>query len=110
MATPHAFERHAECAELGRIIAEKVNRYTAPVTVLIPRRAISIISAPGQPFHDPAADEALFTALRSHLRRDIPVVEMDVEINAPEFARACAEALLTYMKQFQAARNPTEAR
>src|SRR5687768_17893462 len=27
------------CAELGRIIAEKLNRYTAPVTVLIPRLA-----------------------------------------------------------------------
>ena len=84
----------AECAELGRIVAEKVNRYTAPVTVLIPRRAISIISAPGQPFHDPAADEALFTALRKHLRPEIPVVELDVEINDPVFARACAEALL----------------
>ena len=100
----------AECAELGRIIAEKVNRYTAPVTVLIPRRAISIISAPGQPFHDPAADNALFSALRNHLRRENPVVEMDVEINAPEFARACAEALLKNMKQFQAVRISTGAR
>ncbi len=33
----------AECAELGRIIAQKVNRYTAPVTVLIPRQAISVL-------------------------------------------------------------------
>ena len=93
----------AECTELGRIIANKVNGYTAPVTVLIPRRAISIISAPGQPFHDPAADTALFTALRSHLRRDVPVVEMDVEINDPAFARACAEALLANMRAKSAA-------
>jgi uncharacterized protein (UPF0261 family) len=84
----------AECAELGKIIAEKINRYTAPVTVLFPRRAISIISAPGQPFHDPAADDALFTALCSHLRPEIPLVEMDAELNDPVFARACAEALL----------------
>jgi len=47
-----------ECTELGRIIAEKINRYTAPVTALLLLRAISIISAPGQPFHDPAADAA----------------------------------------------------
>jgi uncharacterized protein (UPF0261 family) len=84
----------AENAELGRIIAEKLNRYTAPVTVLLPRQAISVISAPGQPFHDSAADQALFSALRSHLRKDIPVVEMDVAINDPTFARACAETLL----------------
>jgi uncharacterized protein (UPF0261 family) len=88
----------AESAELGRIIAEKVNRYAAPVTVLLPRRALSIISAPGKPFHDPAADEALFAALRTHLRQEVPVVELDMEINDPAFARACAEALLRNMR------------
>ena len=84
----------AECAELGRILAEKLNRYPAPVTFLIPRRAISVISAAGKPFHDQAADEALFSAVKAGLRRDIPVVELDVEINDPAFARACAETLL----------------
>ena len=87
----------AECTELGRIIAEKVNRYPAPVTVLIPRRALSIISAAGQPFHDPAADAALFSSLRSHLRAGIACVEHDVAINDPLFARACAETLLAHL-------------
>ena len=84
----------AECVELGRILAEKLNRYPAPVTFLIPRRAISVISAAGKPFHDPAADTALFSAVKAGLRPDIPVVELDVEINDPVFARACAETLL----------------
>ncbi|SKB08565.1 Uncharacterized protein, UPF0261 family [Prosthecobacter debontii] len=83
-----------ECAELGRILAEKVNAYTAPVTVLLPLKAISVISAPGKPFHDPAADAALFTALKTNLRADIPVIEMDCEINAPAFAKACVDILL----------------
>jgi uncharacterized protein (UPF0261 family) len=87
----------AECTELGRIIAEKINRYPAPVTVLLPRRAISIISAPGQPFHDPTADTALFSSLRAHLRPDLPVREYDVVINDPLFARACAETLLAHL-------------
>ncbi len=86
-----------ECAQLGRILAEKVNAYTAPVTVLLPLKAISVISAPGKPFYDPAADTALFTALKSHLRPGIPVIEMDCEINAPEFARACTTALLSHL-------------
>src|SRR5207249_7046954 len=47
-----------ECAELGKIIAEKLNSSKSPVSVLIPKRAISIISAPGQKFHDPVADQA----------------------------------------------------
>jgi len=88
----------AECAELGRIIAEKLNRYTAPVTVLLPLRAISVISAAGKPFHSPEADAALFGALKQHLRPGIPVRELDVEINDPVFARACAEALLAHLK------------
>ncbi|MEO7412285.1 MAG: Tm-1-like ATP-binding domain-containing protein [Opitutaceae bacterium] len=87
----------AECAELGRILAEKINRYTAPVTVLLPRRAISVISAPGQPFHDPVADAALFTSLREHLRPGLPVLDLDLEINAPAFAQACAESLLGHL-------------
>jgi uncharacterized protein (UPF0261 family) len=88
----------AECAELGRILAEKLNRYTAPVTFLIPRRALSVISAAGQPFHDPAADAALYAALRQHLRSDIPVLELDCAINDPTFAQACATTLLAALE------------
>ncbi len=83
-----------ECSELGRILAEKVNLSTGPATVLLPLKAISIISAEGQPFHDPSADEALFNAIRENLRKDIPLVELDCVINSPAFAEACAKALL----------------
>jgi uncharacterized protein (UPF0261 family) len=93
-----------ECAELGRIVAEKINLSTAPVTMLIPLRGISVISEAGQPFHDPAADRALFDALRRHLRPDIPVIERDAAINDPQFADACVTALLENM------RKPVEAK
>jgi uncharacterized protein (UPF0261 family) len=85
-----------ECAELGEIIAAKVNMFAAPSAVMIPKKAISVISAPGQPFHDPAADRALFTALKRDAR--VPVLEFDMEINDPAFARACAEKLLELMR------------
>jgi uncharacterized protein (UPF0261 family) len=84
-----------ECAELGRILAEKINRYTAPTAVMIPAKAISVISAAGQPFYDPAADEALFNAIRSHCEK--PVETLDEEINSPVFAAACARKLLELM-------------
>jgi uncharacterized protein (UPF0261 family) len=87
-----------ECAALGKIIAEKANACTAPVTVLLPLRAISIISAEGQPFHDPAADKALFDAIRSNVNPGVPVRELDCTINDPAFAAACAQALLGNMK------------
>lgn len=87
-----------ECAQLGRIIAGKVNLSTGPVTVLLPKKAISVISAAGQPFHDPAADTALFEAIKTHLRKDIPVVELEAAINDPAFADACANTLLKLIK------------
>lgn len=86
-----------ECAELGRILAEKVNAYRAPVTVLLPRKAISVISAEGKPFHDAAADEALFAAIKAHLKPGVPIVDMECEINDPAFAEACANALLRHL-------------
>jgi uncharacterized protein (UPF0261 family) len=83
-----------ECAELGRILAEKVNTYRGPVTVLLPLRAISVVSAEGGAFHWPEADAALFGAIKKHLRPGIPLVEVNAAINAPAFADACANALL----------------
>ena len=83
-----------ECAQLGKIIAEKLNASKGRVTLLIPRKAISVISAPGQKFHDPEADMALFDALKTHLRKDIAVIEMGCAINDAAFAEACARALL----------------
>ena len=86
----------AECAALGRILADKVNQYASPAAILIPTRAISVISAEGQPFHDPVADEALFGAIRENSK--VPVDCHDLEINSPLFARACAEKLLELMR------------
>jgi uncharacterized protein (UPF0261 family) len=83
-----------ECAKLGKIIADKVNDYTAPVTVLLPKKAISVISAEGKPFHDAAADKALFDAIKTNLDPRVPVIELDLEINDAVFASACAKALL----------------
>ncbi len=83
-----------ECAQLGKILAEKVNAYTGPVTVLLPTKAISIISEEGQPFYDSNADEALFSAIRANLSDKVELIEVDAGINAPEFSNACVEALL----------------
>ncbi len=87
-----------ECRQLGRIIAEKLNASTAAATVLIPLGGLSVIDAPGGPFWWPEADRALLDALKENLRDGVPVVEMQCNVNAPEFARACAEALLETMK------------
>ena len=81
-----------ECRQLGAIVAKKANAYQAGTAIMIPRKAISVISAVGQPFHDAAADEALFAALKSNAT--VPVQEFDLAINDKEFAQACAYKLI----------------
>jgi len=89
-----------ENRELGRIIASKLNLSIGRVTVLLPLRGGSMISAPGGPFHWPEADEALCESLRAHLRSDIPIIELDCLINDPPFAEACARELLKLSASF----------
>jgi uncharacterized protein (UPF0261 family) len=86
-----------DCLALGKMIAEKINLSTGPVKVLLPWDGISVISQPDGPFHDGAADEALFDTLKVHLRADIAVEEFDYAINAPQFAEAAARALLVML-------------
>jgi len=88
----------AECRQLGRILAEKLNASTGPVTVLLPLRGLSMLDAPGGPFWLPDADAALFAALKEHLRKDIPLIEMDCNVNDPEFADRCAACLLAHLR------------
>jgi len=82
-----------ENSALGRLIAGKLNAATGPVSLFIPTGGVSMLDAPGEPFHDPAADAALFDALRAGLRSDVERVEMPVNINDASFARAMADRL-----------------
>jgi len=82
-----------ECAQLGATLARKVSAATGPAAVFLPLRGVSAISVEGGPFHDPAADDALFSAVRANLSDDVELVELDVHVNDPAFATAMAERL-----------------
>lgn len=83
-----------ECQQLGKILAEKLNLSQGPVRLLLPLKGWSMIDAPGGPFWWPEANEAFRMAIKQHLRADIPVLELDVNVNDPLFARTAAENLL----------------
>ena len=84
-----------ENARMGEWIAGRVNRMAGPVRFLLPEGGISALDAPGQPFHDPEADRALFDAIgrtfeESANRR---LLRTPHHVNDPAFADAAAEAL-----------------
>ena len=79
---------------LGKVMAEKLNQSTAPVTVLLPLKGFSMIDLEGEDFYLPEANIAFCETLKSNLREDIKVVEMDCEINDSVFAVRCADELI----------------
>ena len=88
-----------ECAAIGARMAEVLSRAEGPTVVMLPLGGISAIDVPGQPFHDPEADAALFEAIRNGLSESPNVrwIERPEPINAPEFADAAAEMLAGIM-------------
>jgi len=87
-----------ENAELGTIIAEKLNAAAGPTALALPLEGVSAIDTAGEDFHDPEADTALFDALRSTLDDDIELIEMETDINDQAFAEALADTLSEYMR------------
>jgi uncharacterized protein (UPF0261 family) len=86
-----------ENQRMGKIFAEKLSAASGPVAVLIPLKGFSQLDLEGQPFYWPETIRAFITALRGDLRQDIPVTELDYDINAPEFSRQAAETLLAML-------------
>jgi uncharacterized protein (UPF0261 family) len=97
-----------ECAALGRTIACKLNEARGPLTVFVPLKGVSLIATEGQVFHDPAADEALFGALRENLDPEVDLRELDLDVNDPEFAHALADRLHVLYEAWSSA--PREVR
>jgi uncharacterized protein (UPF0261 family) len=75
-----------EIAKAGRILAERANRASGPVAVVIPTRGFSSVDAPGQHFHDPDADGAFARTVKDTANDGIQVIEVDAHINDDEFA------------------------
>ncbi len=86
-----------ECAELGKIIARKLEGARGPVALFVPLKGVSAIDVEGGPFYDREADEALFGALRDSLSPNVEVHELDRDINDPEFANAMVAKLEEFL-------------
>lgn len=87
-----------ENAELGRIIAEKANASSGPATILLPLKGVSQLDSQGGEFWWPEADGALFEAIRKNAGDNVQVVELDHNINDPEFAERATAVLMTMLE------------
>jgi len=88
-----------ENKQIGEMIAKAANSATTSVAVLIPLKGVSQLDSPGGAFWDPQADRACFEAIKRTLKPNIPVIELDNNINDPEFADRAAETLLDMLEK-----------
>jgi uncharacterized protein (UPF0261 family)/ABC-type branched-subunit amino acid transport system ATPase component len=84
----------AENDRIGIWIGERLNRMDGPVRFFLPELGVSALDAPGQAFHDPQADAALFTALERTVRQTASrqLIRVKRHINDPEFSAAVVAA------------------
>lgn len=76
-----------EMEVLGRTLAEKLNKASGPVKVIIPRKGFSSWDREGGVFFDPQADEGFIRALREQLSGEMELKVVDLHINDPAFAQ-----------------------
>ncbi|MGX5721613.1 Tm-1-like ATP-binding domain-containing protein [Shinella zoogloeoides] len=78
----------AENVEMARFIGARLNEMEAPVRFYLPEGGVSALDRLGQPFHDKAADEALFRTLEETVRQTAnrQLIRVPHNINDAAFA------------------------
>ena len=79
-------------------MAEKLNKARGPVKVVIPLGGWSSLDKRGTDLYDGEADRVFVNELKKQLRRDIEVMEVDHDLETPEFAAAVVQAFDQVMR------------
>ncbi|NPV25239.1 ABC transporter permease [Bradyrhizobium aeschynomenes] len=96
----------AENAQMGRWIGERLNRMDGPVRFFLPEKGVSALDAPGQPFFDREADEALFRSLEQTMRQtsNRRLIRLPHHINDNEFVATIVGAIRPMLGRLPARR------
>jgi uncharacterized protein (UPF0261 family) len=89
----------AEMAEVGRVMAERLNTASGPTAVMVPLKGWSVYGAPGGVLHDGTGNRDLVKALQEQLNEGIPLKEINAHINDAAFVDACVDQLISYMEK-----------
>jgi uncharacterized protein (UPF0261 family) len=84
---------------MGKMLATAANAASAPVAVIIPLKGVSMLDSEGGAFWDPLADRACFNTIKENLKPGIPYIEVNHNINDPEFSEKVAAVILQMLKK-----------
>ena len=74
-----------QMVQVAEVMARRLNQATAPVLVAVPAGGYSFYNRDGLHFRDPEADRAFVQTLRTRLKPEIPVTEIQSHVNDPPF-------------------------
>jgi uncharacterized protein (UPF0261 family)/ABC-type branched-subunit amino acid transport system ATPase component len=79
---------------IGEWMGARLNQMEGPVRLLLPEGGVSLLDAPGKPFYDPEADNALFEALEKTVRQNArrQIERVAANINDEKFVAAIVDA------------------
>ena len=83
-----------ELIQVADVFAEKVNRSNGPVKFVIPTDGWSSVDIPGNPTYDPKEDRIFTEELRRRLKPEVEIIEVNANLEDPEFAKAIVKAAL----------------
>ncbi|GIO05846.1 hypothetical protein J31TS6_18740 [Brevibacillus reuszeri] len=86
-----------ENRQLGKILAERVNQSKAPTVLVFPKGGVSLLDKASQAFDGIEERQALYDAIKLHLRKDIPFLETDGDINDPAVSEMIGNQLLAFV-------------
>ena len=87
-----------ELKEVSGVFAKKLNQSLGLVKVVIPLKGWSSIDSPGRSTYDPEEDAIFIKELRRKLKKEIEVIQVDANMEEPEFANAVISAALDVLK------------
>jgi uncharacterized protein (UPF0261 family) len=87
-----------ENRRIGEMLASAANQSKAKTAVLLPTKGVSMLDSEGERFWNPEADQACFDAIRRNLDSNIPLIELDCNINDEMFSAAATDTLLAMIR------------
>ena len=92
-----------EMVQLAQTVAERLNRATGPVSVIVPTRGFSLADVEGGDLWDPEGDAAFTDTLEESLRDGIELERVETHVNDPGFADLVARRYLALVSSPAAA-------
>ena len=88
-----------ELAEVGKEVAQKLNKARGPVKIFIPLKGFSFPDREGLSLWEPEGNQAFIDALKENINSSIPVTELDAHINDPDFIDPVIEEFISMMQK-----------